>query len=200
MKATAEEFRFHSRMLDPGDPTAFVALAEWIYGDLLRKTRLLAGRNADPALVEEAVGSALLEYLDDPRRYDPNKSSLLDYLRMAAYRDYLNAVDKEKRRAALSLSHDDGRERDIVDDTQAIHQLVQRIDMESLFQEIAVAFDDPTDRQIVGLLLDGERNYAFYAQALDITHLPDEEQNAQVKRVKDRVAKRLRRIGRKYHV
>lgn len=199
MKATAEELHFHRRMLDPGDPTAFAAFAEWIYEDLVRKTRARAHPDADPALIEEAVGSALLEYGDAPHRYNPHASSLLYYLSLAAYRDYLNAAAKERRRAMLPFAPEGGSDRDIVDDRQDLHRLLQRLDIEPLLQTIDAAFSDPTDRQVVALLLENERSYQAYAQVLGITHLPDQERDAEVKRVKDRIAKRLRRIGSKLH-
>lgn len=199
MKASAEEYHFHYRMLDPEDLTAFAELAEWIYDSLVRKTKERVHSGADETLIEEAVGIALLEYNDAPQRYDPNLTGLLDYLAMAAYRDYLNSVAKEKRRAALSLTDERGADLDIVDDTQDIDRILQRLEVETLLQAIDAAFSDPTDRQIVALLLDGVRAYHAYAEVLGITHLPRNEQDLLVKRAKDRLLKRLHRIGDRFH-
>ena len=64
MKATIQEFDFHQRILARDDPIAFAALAEWLYNPLVQDVRKRAGIDADPVLVEEAVGEALLNYHD----------------------------------------------------------------------------------------------------------------------------------------
>ncbi len=43
------------------------------------------------------------------------------------------------------------------------------------------------------LLLDGERKTAVFAEALGIGHLPTTDQRAEVKRVKDKLKKRIQR-------
>lgn len=194
MKATDEEYRYHRRMLDPSDLTAFAAFAEWIYDELVRRTKIQVPPGADSALVEEAAGSALLEYNDAPHRYDPDANGLLHYLAMAAYRDYLNAAAKERRRRALPLTNASGADLDIVDDTQAVERLFHQLELEPLLQAIDQAFSNPIDRQVVALLLEGERSYHTYAVVLGITHLPIDTRDVHVKRAKDRIAKRLRRI------
>lgn len=199
MKATPEEYAFHCRMLDPDDPVAFAALAEWLYDDLVRETGRRAGGGADPVLVEEAVGQALLSYNDAPERYDPERAPLRGYLVMAAYGDYRNAVAKEARRTSgrVSLSDETDTEQDLADDRQNIEAVLDRIEAEALWEAVAAAFPDPTDRQIVTLLINRVRSYEPYSKVLGLTNLPDDEQRKQVKRAKDRIAKRLRRIGQK---
>src|SRR5207248_6874504 len=104
MKATVEEYDFHQRMLARDDPIAFAALAEWLYNPLVHDVYKRAGINADPVLVEEAVGQALLDYHDTPERYDPDRGSLRSYLVMVAYRDSQNAHAREHRLMAHQIS------------------------------------------------------------------------------------------------
>jgi hypothetical protein len=49
------------------------------------------------------------------------------------------------------------------------------------------------DSEVLRLILEDERDYEAYAEALGIAHLPQEEKRAEVKRRKDRIEKlRLR--------
>lgn len=54
---------------------------------------------------------------------------------------------------------------------------------------------DPRDQQILALRLQGERRTEAFAEILGISHLPIEAQRREVKRIKDRIDKILRRHG-----
>ena len=54
---------------------------------------------------------------------------------------------------------------------------------------------DPKDRQILALRLQGERRTEAFAAILGISHLPSEDQSREVKRAKDRIDKVIRRNG-----
>jgi DNA-directed RNA polymerase specialized sigma24 family protein len=51
----------------------------------------------DKDMVADATSRGLMDYFRSPQKYDPTQSSLLSYLKNAAYRDYLNEWDKEFR-------------------------------------------------------------------------------------------------------
>src|SRR5260370_35226607 len=104
MQATLQEYQFHQRLSARGDPIAFAELAEWLYDALVQDVRKRAGYQADPILVEEAVGQALLDYHDKPERYDPGRMNLHGYLVMSAYRDFQNAWAREHRVQAHQVS------------------------------------------------------------------------------------------------
>ncbi len=206
MRATLEEFAFHQRLLAGNDPIVSAELAEWLYESLVRETyaRACAGAAGgavwiDPALVEEAVGEALLRYIEAPERYDPERAPLQRYLVMAAYRDFQNMSEKEARRAGpqryLSLLVTEQEDQDIADEQQEIDHIIGRIDAERLWQIIEEHFPDPTEQQIVALIVDRVRSVQPYAQLLGLTHLSADEQAAEVRRAKDRIKRRLRRIG-----
>ncbi|HEU5199516.1 MAG TPA: hypothetical protein VFU32_07760 [Ktedonobacterales bacterium] len=202
MKATPEEYAFHQRLLAADDPTVPAEVAEWLYPLLMRETYARAcggGGPVDRDMVKDAVANVLLEYIDAPERYDPDRGSLQRYLVMAAYRDFQNLSAKEARRAGLqrylSLLSTEQEDEDIVDDQQDIEQLIGRIHAESLWQMLDEHFPDPTERQIVELIVDRVRSVQPYTQLLGLTHLSLGEQREEVKRVKDRLKKRLQRIG-----
>jgi DNA-directed RNA polymerase specialized sigma24 family protein len=192
MKATAEEYDFHQRILARDDPIAFAALAEWLYNPLVRDVRGRAGPHADPALVEEAVGEALLDYHDHPERYFPNRASLRSYLVMAAYRDFQNASAKERRVIGHQVSLFDPafQVQEIAESQETIDSQLHE---EELWQLIDEVFPDPIERRIVMLILNKTRSPEPYARVLGLRDLPYDERIQEVRRVKYRITKRLRR-------
>jgi DNA-directed RNA polymerase specialized sigma24 family protein len=200
MSETGQEYELHERILD-GDPTAFAELAELLYSDLVTDTQRRAGMADDPALVEEAVGQALLDYQDAPHKYDSARSPLRYYLVLIAYHDYLDMRKKELRRTTKESDMDDERFANISDnhhDTLAddIHIWMQ---VDELITEIAEKISDPTDWKFVLLILQGVRESSEYAHILGIEHQPKDIQVKEINRVKNRISKRLRRIGEKYN-
>jgi len=192
MKATAEEYDFHQRILARDDPIAFAALAEWLYNPLVQDVRGRAGSHADPALVEEAVGEALLDYHDHPERYIPNRAGLRSYLVMAAYRDFQNASAKERRVTGHQVSLFDPalQVQEIAESQETIDS---KLHEEILWQLIDEVFPDPIERRIVMLILNKTRSPEPYAQVLGLCDLPYNERIQEVRRVKYRITRRLRR-------
>jgi hypothetical protein len=192
MKATPQEYDFHQRILARDDPIAFAGLAEWLYNPLVQEVHQRAGSNVDPMLVEEAVGQALLDYRDTPARYDPNRACLRSYLSTAAYRDFQNAQAKEHRVLAHQISLFDPtlQERDIVGSQEAVESQLQ---VEEMWRLIDEAFPDPTERRIVALIINKIHAPEPYARVLGTDDLPYEEKLRQVRLVKYRISRRLRR-------
>lgn len=195
MKATLQEYDFHQRVLARDDPIAFAALAEWLYKPLVQDVYKRAGVNADPMFVEEAVGQALLDYHDTPERYDPKRASLRSYLVMAAYRDFQNARAKEQRVTAQQISLFDPalREQDVVRREEMAEAIESQLQVEALWKLIDETFPDPTERRIVTLILNRVHAPEPYAHVLGLADLPDEERLRQVRLVKYRITRRLRR-------
>lgn len=200
MKCTPEEYAFHQRVL-ARDPVAFSQLAESLYASLVRDTgaraRSRAGRAVDMMLVEESVGEALLDYNDTPERYDPEQAPLYSYLVMAAYRDFQNAESKERRHAQrqATLAGEDSAEMDVPDGRSELDSLLNRISAEEWWSLVEGTFSDPTDRQLVIMLANGVRSTDSYARVLGISELAAGDQAREVKKAKDRLLKRLRRLG-----
>lgn len=192
MKATGEELSFHQRILARNDPIAFAELADALYSSLVQRVWKRAGISADQMLVEEAVGQALLDYHDRPGSYDPERTGLRSYLVMAAYRDFQNAVAKERRAQAhqISIFELAAQGHDIVDEREEVESHIQAEELLALVDDI---FPDAGERRIVTLILNKVQAPAPYAQVLGIAHLPVEEQRKQIQLVKNRLTRRLRR-------
>ncbi len=195
MKATAQEYDFHQRILARDDPIAFAALAEWLYSPLVEDVYRRSGANADAALVEEAVGEALLDYHDAPERYDPSRASLRSYLVMAAYRDFQNAQARERRVTSHQISLFDPtlREQDVMGSQGTAEEVESQLHVEELWQLINEIFPDPTERRIVTLIINKVRSPEPYASVLGLGDLPNEERLRQIRLIKYRITRRLRR-------
>jgi DNA-directed RNA polymerase specialized sigma24 family protein len=86
-----------ARLRDPADRSASGDFAAaWLPALIAFLTR--RHLTADNALVQEAAGTAILDFLKAPDRFDPAKRSLEGYLRMAAEGDLRNAIQREVRR------------------------------------------------------------------------------------------------------
>ena len=195
MKATIQEYDFHQRILARDDPIAFAALADWLYNPLVQDVRKRAGINADPMLVEEAVGEALLDYHDAPEKYDPSLRSLRSYLIMAAYGDFQNAQAKEDRlvKHQISLFDPALQEGEIAGSQEMVEAVEHELQVEELWKLIDEIFPDSTERRIVTLILNKVRSPEPYAQVLGLGGLPYDERLRQIRLVKYRITRRLRR-------
>ena len=189
-----ELLNIHNRLLDE-DPLAtydmFDAAVPLIERHLkFRFPSLAPGIDRD--IYTLAAYQALTDYFKSPNNYDPQKRGLKGYLEMIAYRDMQNLLQKEYRRikrtasldVALHLSDGNNLSESVIDDIEA----------KRVFDEWTRDLTPP-DRNLLSLMVDGERSTEAAAQALDITHLPTAERAREVKKAKDRLKKRLQRRG-----
>ena len=193
--------QIHQRILRH-DATAFAELCETALPQL---THFLQDTfpNQETQLNETTAIDCLLDYQQRPKQYNVGKISLFAYLRMAARYDLLSAIAKESRNARLVASLDEPDidslpalpgdlethwELDewLSDQTNlSLSEILDRIDIEL----------DGTEKQVLWLMLEGVRDSHRYAQLLDMASLSPEEQRLEVKRVKDRILKKLSRLG-----
>jgi DNA-directed RNA polymerase specialized sigma24 family protein len=192
-----EAFRLHQRLLerDPTAPTdlataAFEPLTEWLQA---------TNWDADPHLCAEAASKALLNFCEKPQALDPIRLSVDAFLRMVASRKLKNLLRNEQR-------HQRGRRPwNVVENAPAAGKYLGRDDDPSLPMQIDEA-RQPTsatravlakltaaERRVWELMQQGERRSSAYAEMLGITHLPKEVKDAEVRRVKDRVGRRMKR-------
>ncbi len=189
----------HARLL-AGDRSAR-ADAAVAYLNLLRQ-RLQARYPGirDPSLLDDAAADALLDFLEHPERFDPTRSDLFRYLLMSARGDLRNALDKERRREAKGISLLPVEEvEDVRNQIQEDHEeMLDALGVDTL-EELRTltegAITDPVDRRILELMLEGERDTAVFAEVLGLKDADPHEQEREVKRHKDRIKVRLKRLG-----
>jgi DNA-directed RNA polymerase specialized sigma24 family protein len=154
----------------------------------------------DEHLCRTAAADAILDYVQNPHRYDPSKSDLASYLRMAAQRDLYNLLRGERSRRrgqipwpAVELGLEEGniqgREEGPLAELERGEEQAGWLDFLRRVRERL----SPPEREVLDLLLDGERDTCAYAAVLGLADWPREEQEREVKRVKDRIKKRLER-------
>jgi DNA-directed RNA polymerase specialized sigma24 family protein len=196
----ADGFALHLRLCDQ-DSTTPADVCQAYLGPLLAWLESRS-RHADPHLLQTAAQDALLAYVQRPQAYDPARLDLGAYLRMAARRDLLNLLCKERRHhrgripwGAVEEDEDGGNL--IGREEEPLVGLERAEEAEAWCQflrQVAEGFTEG-ERGVLGLLLAGERRTAAYAAVVGCGGLPGDEQEREVKRVKDRVKKRLERGG-----
>jgi DNA-directed RNA polymerase specialized sigma24 family protein len=199
MEATKEEHSLHQRLVTRNDRTAFEELVNLVYTRLVNDIIGCAGSRVDPHIVEEAVGQALLNYRDRPDRYNLQTHSLYSYLRMIAYRDFLDAQRKETRHGINQLSLSDLTVADELNIIEEAEDVVSIQSAKDLWMLIEPTFRNDRDKKLALLVINRARPFELYAKLLQIEHLPKAEQQKLVKREKDRISKHLRRLGENFH-
>jgi len=197
MSASKSELDLHRRLLE-GEETASSEICERfldpLIQDLNQYNRKVADR--DSSLIPDAVVEALLNYIDEPGKFDPKRGDLYSYLRMSAEGDLKNLLDKEKRRTR----NQENLEGDVEVDRKSRNsplQLVSIPDQEAEKQELREKLRDilqnEKDVEVAEMILDGIRKTEHYADVLSLSDLPIEKQREEVKRTKDRIKKALKR-------
>lgn len=185
----AEQDALHRALLS-GDPTASARAFETLLGPLVERLEF-KWPPLDRRDIEEQSADALISYVTNPERYDPRRASLLTYLVLDADGDLKNAYRSPRRyREQLADDVEDqlSRRNETTDDEFFSD------DDRLLFAKLRSAFPEEVDRHVIYLLLENERATGAYAKVLGITHLPVQKQRQEVKRVKDRIKKRLARL------
>jgi hypothetical protein len=196
---SSELLQLHQRLLE-SDPVAPSDLAAALLEALILWLRQHNPR-VDPHLCGEAAEEAILSLIHNPASYRPDALDPLAYLRMSAQRDLQNLLQREHKhqkqcRLLDCVEHSSdvrkylGRDDDPSLPVQIVEQRQAQLDSIPLpvRQNLTEA-----EARVLPLLLRKERKTAAYAEALGITHLSPADQRKEVKRVKDRLAKRLKR-------
>jgi DNA-directed RNA polymerase specialized sigma24 family protein len=152
----------------------------------------------DEQLINDGVVDALLDYCATPGQFDPARGVPLEgFLRTAARRNVANVIRGERRRKGRERKvGSEKRELTVADDPAAGN--IRQEDLARLAERraaILAALTSPADRDVIVLWLDGVRDSSDYAAVLHITHLPTDEQRAEVERQKERILRFLRRRG-----
>jgi len=166
---------------------------------LVDRLRTKFQRLGDETLVLDAATDAVLGYAERPSQFNPDKLRLLPYLVMSARGDLLNALERRRRQAGREIPTD--RVEDLLDARNSLRKEAdpgERVavpDLQEVVGRVRETITDPVDRQMVYLMAQGERRTEPFAAVLGIAGLDVEQQRRIVKRHKDRLKKRLARLG-----
>ncbi|MDB5308364.1 MAG: hypothetical protein JWO38_2566 [Gemmataceae bacterium] len=182
------------RRLHAGDPTAPAEFAAAVLDPLVEYLRDASPEADDHARVT-AAEDAVLSVIRHPARFDPARSDLPTFLRMAARGDLANLLDGERRHHRRRDGPDsvelvpDGRNCSWDDDPADLPSF----DTPELVAVVATFTAE--ERRVLDLMRDGERRTEVFAAALGLVDRPPDEQKRGVKQVKDRIKARLRRAA-----
>jgi RNA polymerase sigma-70 factor, ECF subfamily len=187
----------HQRLCD-GDRTASEELARLVLEALVEGIARQF-RRSDEQMLYEAVTEAFLDYCARPCQFDEERGVALHlFLLMTSRRNMLNLLRGEARRKAREEEAGHLYADATVELNPVVGNLLQKEEIEQLHrqqEDMMSLLQDPKDRQILVLRLQGERCTEAFAEILGISHFPIETQRREVKRAKDRIDKTLRRQG-----
>jgi len=185
----------HRRLLN-GDLTASAEIAELLLPLVVRSLQRRHPNLHDPHLAETAADDAVLSYLRRPDQFDPSLLPLDRYLIMSARGDLLNLLRKDRSAGPAEIVELDRPDReygaDVRDESLGVEEQVL-MQASPVWPLLAELLPNPVDREIALLMLENVRETAEYARILGVDGRVREEQEAEVKRHKDRIKKVLRR-------
>ena len=153
----------------------------------------------DPHLRQTAAHDALLTYVQSPQAYDPTRSDLASYLRMAARWDLANLLKREGKhhqgRVAWAVVEDaveGGNLLGAEDPSLPLERAEETQEWQAFLETLAENFT-AEERNVLELMLAGEKKTGVYAKVLGMDGRPATEQEREVKKVKERIKKRLER-------
>jgi DNA-directed RNA polymerase specialized sigma24 family protein len=201
-----DELELHRRLVEY-DPVAPSDLARTFLRHLI--DRVVNGNSADidRQLCEDAAEDAIISLIKNPSSYKPErKKGLFSYLFMSAQGDLKNRLRNNPLQLVghislevFELSPEAGKQLGREDDPSL---RMQNSEEAKLVDEtiLAVVREGLTEEelQVLELMLDGEWKTAVVAQAYRVDHLPKDQQEAEVKKVKDMLKSRIKRARRNH--
>lgn len=199
----------HRRLLER-DPLAIQELWTYYTPLVLHAENRIFDRVEREDAANDLVQHIIFALIDRPERFDPQRGKgLYGYLLMDLTGDINNYLGRQKRTPRpVSLDAPTGSD----DDDVGIQDLAGNLASDDPGPEALALSGESSERvaeirrEVVtspaeGIVFDlqyveGERSSDVFARALRIADLPSREQAAQVQKLKDRLAKRLRRMER----
>ena len=195
LRSTGEAL--HARLLAKRDNRVTAEIAEIFLPLLNRALERRFFGTTDPHFADTIAIDTLLGYLYHPERFDPSKGSLIGYLYMDAYWNALDLMRRAQKSVELNTSDCEYILESMCDWRNTEAELIQATSP-LVATAFAVVSEGP-DREMLSLMMEGERNADAYAEVLGIEGLPPAERSVIVKRHKDRlkaaVRRRLNRSG-----
>ena len=165
----------------------------------------------DPGIINDAAEDAVLKYLHEPLRYDPNRGSLHRFVTSVALNravDLLRRAKRSRERQALlaeqtlghiSLQQDCPRQAEpVLGGCDVLFE--SETSKPSLWAKIADSQVSltPVERRFLEARLNGEHRTEVLAAILKLGDRPRQEQKRTVKRMKDALRLRIRRFAQRH--
>jgi len=200
-KATEQDIKIHNLILAKNDlalAKLFDLYGESIIGSLKKWYSQVAATDED--LIKAAVYEAFSGYYQNPNTFNPDLNGLLRFLEIAAERDLINSIKKEKTYRLGLINISEGVE---LEELIGNSSIAEKVNPESQFVQSEIFnkinslleeyFLNKRDVQLAKLILSNERKSEIYIEILEHGDLSKEEQELYVKRNKDRIKKVIER-------
>lgn len=199
----------HGRLL-AGDRVASEELFKPVVGKVVKRLERRWRRWRHTDVLYDAAVNAFLDYVDAPERFDPQQSSLVGWLQLAAHRDVVNVYRSGKQRfmydvaplSALKARDDSPGSPPARATPIGLSQIApqpddaERLDRQAMWGRIMDAFPDKRQREFVwAAFVEQERSSQRLAEILGINHLPPPERRKKVKNARDIARRKLSKIG-----
>ena len=172
--------RFRNGDMTARDELTRLLLPRLVSNLVRRRTHL------DDAVIQEAAEDALLAYFSHSSAYDPQRSPLESFLRLAALNNLRDAMRRIRRR----LLHEISVGNDLPDRSASDPAVSYRWrDLRAVWR----AASTDRERAFLHARLRGERRVQRLADLLGVSARPRAEQRAEVNRVWTRLKLRIRR-------
>ncbi|NTX01826.1 RNA polymerase sigma factor [Myxococcus sp. CA040A] len=144
-------------------------------------------------VAHDSAIDAVLHYLKAPERFDPHRGRLSTYLTQIAKK---RALDRRR-----TLEKRELREQKYAGEFELVARspkeaLEATVEARLLMDRLESSGLVPEEQAFLRLVLQGEGSTERLAVALGLGPLPEDERRRQVKRHRDRLMKRLQRLGR----
>lgn len=172
---------------------------EKIVQTLRRRRKYYKHFNNDESLAPTAVIDAFLSYNSNPDSFNPHKSTLEQFLNIAAEGDLKNALSKETKRTSRQKSDENVELREkfrnsiIERYSSADATIITEETMDAIHRILDRYFFTDTDIQLAKMVISKERATDEYSKVLGLGLLSLEEQRSEVNRNKDRIKKVVQR-------
>jgi RNA polymerase sigma-70 factor (ECF subfamily) len=197
-----EEERLLHRRLVERDVTVSYDLAHVFLDHLIAWLVEKNSSSIPEELCVEAAEDALIALIKSPASFNPSRGKrLAAYLRMSAQGDLRNILQREGRHFEneipledVELSPEAGKYLVVNDDP--LRSLERQEESANVTRTVIAPVREglsEAESRALDLILQGERKTAVFAEVLGIAHLPTNIQRTEVKRVKDKLKKRIER-------
>jgi hypothetical protein len=171
-------------------------------GTITSKLKKLYSKYAkiDETLVLQSVNDALWGYYRNPHTFDPDKNTLLRFLEIAAERDLINLLKKERK--FLDFKNDLPSDveleekmwnRAIGNGESPESDFINKEVLHKIDEQFKNHFKNERDIELAKLILAKVRETSRFSTVLEISELDIDEQQKLVKQHKDRIKKILDR-------
>jgi hypothetical protein len=184
------------RRLVAEDPTAPADLASGYFDHLVHWLIEHNSRSIHRDLYSQAADDAITALIKNPLSYKPSRKRLAIYLRISAQRHLQDILPQQN-------PHRRGRQKmNFVEFSQNAGQYTGRDNAKSRGlerrsqNEVLAAIREglpERDLQALDLMLKGKRGTEVFVLAMGLSHLPKSDQSREVRRVKDKLSKRLKK-------